>query len=84
VLITGQVQGVEFRAACRRMAVQYGVHGWVRNLADGRVEAAFEGAAEDVGRLIDWVRSGPQHAVVTDVAVRAERPEGLGTFLIRY
>jgi acylphosphatase len=84
VLITGQVQGVEFRAACRRMAVQHGVHGWVRNRPDGRVEAAFEGAAEDVGRLLDWVRSGPQHAVVTDVAVRAERPEGLGTFLIRY
>jgi acylphosphatase len=30
VLITGQVQGVNFRAACRRMALQHGVRGWVR------------------------------------------------------
>ncbi len=35
VLITGQAQGVNFRAACRRVALQHGVRGWVRNLPDG-------------------------------------------------
>jgi acylphosphatase len=84
VLITGQVQGVNFRAACRRMALQHGVHGWVRNLPDGRVEAAFEGPADDVQRLLDWARCGPRLAVVADVAVQAEQPEGLDTFMIRY
>jgi acylphosphatase len=84
VLVTGQVQGVGFRAACRRTAMRHGVRGWVRNLPDGRVEAAFEGPADDVRQLLDWTRTGPRHAVVTDVAVRAEQPEGLGTFLIRY
>ena len=84
VLITGQVQGVSFRAACRRMARQHGVRGWVRNLPGGRVEAAFEGSADDVRHLLDWTRRGPQFAVVADVAVQAEQPEGLDTFLIRY
>jgi len=84
VLITGQVQGVNFRAACRRMALQHGVRGWVRNLPDGSVEAAFEGSADDVRDLLDWTRRGPQLAVVAEVAVQAEQPEGLDTFLIRY
>jgi acylphosphatase len=83
VLISGQVQGVNFRAACQRMALQHGVAGWVCNRPDGRVEAVFEGPARDVQRLLDWAQRGPRLAVVTDVAVRAEQPEGLGTFAIR-
>ena len=83
VLISGQVQGVYFRAACQRMAWQHGVTGWVRNLNDGRVEAVFEGAPGDVQHLVDWSRHGPRLAVVSDITVRAEPPEGLGTFVIR-
>jgi len=82
VLISGQVQGVFFRDTCRRMAREHGVSGWVRNLPDGRVEAVFEGRAEDVDRLVDWARRGPSRAVVAGVAVRAEPPEGLSTFQI--
>lgn len=83
VLISGLVQGVNFRAACQRMAWQHGVTGWVRNLDDGRVEAVFEGPARDVQRLLDWARHGPRLAVVADIAVRAEQPEGMGSFSIR-
>ena len=83
VLISGQVQGVNFRAACLRMAQQRGVTGWVRNLSDGRVEAVFEGPAEEVDHLLDWSRRGPRLAVVADVAVQAEQPQGLDAFLIR-
>jgi acylphosphatase len=82
VLVSGRVQGVNFRAACRRMAWQHGVTGWVRNLGDGRVEAVFEGPAGEVQRLLDWSRRGPRMAVVTGVAVRPEQPEGLDTFEI--
>jgi len=82
VLVSGLVQGVFFRDTCRRLAQQHGVAGWVRNLPDGRVEAVFEGRAEDVDRLLDWVHHGPRHAVVDHVDAQPERPEGLDTFQI--
>jgi acylphosphatase len=83
VLVSGRVQGVYFRDACRRRALEHGVNGWVRNLPDGRVEAVFEGPADGVHRLVEWIRHGPDLAVVVDIAAQAERPEGLRTFLIR-
>jgi acylphosphatase len=83
VLVSGRVQGVFFRDTCRRTALAHGVSGWVRNLPDGQVEAVFEGRAEDVDRLVDWAHHGPSWAMVARVAVQAEPPEGLTTFLIR-
>lgn len=83
VLISGRVQGVYFRDSCRQVALAHGVAGWVRNLPDGRVEAVFEGPADDVQHLLDWARHGPGWAVVTGVAVQAERPQGDGTFQIK-
>lgn len=83
VLISGRVQGVYFRDTCRLLALEHGVSGWIRNLPDGRVEAVFEGPATGVDRLVDWARCGPRLAVVLDVTVHAEPPEGLGTFLIK-
>jgi acylphosphatase len=82
VLVSGRVQGVFFRDTCRRLAQEHGVAGWVRNLPDGRVEAVFEGPAEDVDRLVAWAHHGPRHAVVDHVAVQTEPPEGLDTFRI--
>ncbi len=83
VLIAGRVQGVFFRDTCRRMAEESGVAGWVRNLPDGRVEAVFEGPDEEVRRLVDWAYSGPRWAVVDEVAVQSEPPEGLAAFLVK-
>ena len=83
VLVSGRVQGVFFRDTCQRLAVERGVAGWVRNLPDGRVEAVFEGLADDVAPLIEWVRRGPRLAVVENVAVQSEPPEGLAAFQIR-
>ncbi len=83
VLISGRVQGVFFRDACRRLAEQHGVAGWVRNLPDGRVEAVFEGEDEAVRRMVDWAHGGPRLAEVSGIAVQAEPPEGLATFRIK-
>ena len=83
VLVSGRVQGVFFRDACRRIAEEHGVTGWVRNLPDGRVEAVFEGPAEKVRRLVDWTHQGPRLAIVQAVTVEAEPPEGLDAFMIR-
>jgi len=47
------------------------------------VEAVFEGPGQDVQHLLEWAQQGPRLAVVTDVVVQAEQPEGLATFQIR-
>ena len=83
LLISGRVQGVFFRDTCRKMAERHGVSGWVRNLPDGSVEAVFEGTAGEVARLVEWSRHGPRFAVVKDVRVQAESPEGISGFEIR-
>jgi acylphosphatase len=83
VLVSGRVQGVFFRASCREMADRHGVSGWVRNLPDGSVEAVFEGPAADVGHLVEWSRHGPGSAVVEDVRVHAEPPQGISGFQVR-
>jgi acylphosphatase len=50
------VQGVGFRATARSIAAHYAVAGWVRNLADGRVELLVEGAEPEVRRFLKEVR----------------------------
>jgi acylphosphatase len=82
VLISGRVQGVFFRGTCQEVAREHGVSGWIRNLPDGKVEAVFEGPAEDVRRLVEWSRQGPWSAVVEDVRVQQETPEGISGFLV--
>ena len=69
--VTGRVQGVGFRYFTQDVAVREGVTGYVRNLADGRVEVMVEGDLEAVTRVERAVRSGPSgsnvHHVDTDV-----------------
>jgi len=83
VLVSGRVQGVAFRASTAGEARAGGVAGWVRNLADGRVEAVFEGDAAVVATLVAWCRVGPRGAHVLDVEHHEEVPEGLSDFRIR-
>ena len=74
--ISGHVQGVFFRDATRRLAMELGVTGWVRNLPDGRVEVLAEGSEAAVRRLVAWCHDGPDDAHVQDVAVTWGEPEG--------
>lgn len=82
VVVHGRVQGVFFRDSCRREARRAGVHGWVRNAPDGTVEALFEGAEEDVERMVEWIRHGPTYARVERVDVVEEQPSGHTAFVI--
>ncbi|MGC5628699.1 acylphosphatase [Georgenia sp. Z1344] len=70
VIVSGRVQGVGFRAACREAARSRSVSGWVRNTGDGRVEALLTGARRDVDAVLEWCRSGPPAARVDAVDVR--------------
>ncbi len=83
VLISGLVQDVWFRATTAKHAIRAGVHGWVRNLADGRVEAVLEGGADAVNEMIDFCSQGPEMARVDRIEVVEETPEDLEGFQIR-
>ncbi|MBO3457433.1 acylphosphatase [Aetokthonos hydrillicola Thurmond2011] len=83
VVIAGKVQGVGYRYATVDTASQLGLSGWVRNLPDNRVEAVFEGSREVVEEMIRWCYQGPPAAVVKDVVVEYEEPEGLQGFDVR-
>lgn len=82
VVVHGYVHGVFFRDTTRRLALQHGVSGWVRNNWDGTVEAVFEGEPEGVDRLVAFAHDGPRGAVVEWVEVGEEAEEGLSGFQV--
>ena len=85
VLVSGDVQGVFFRSETQAEAESRGVKGWVKNSADGRVEAVFEGEEEAVKAIVEFCRRGPPRAKVTKVDVTWESFRGeFSDFRIRY
>jgi acylphosphatase len=76
VIISGLVQGVNFRAYTRAAARKAGVTGWVRNRSDGTVEAVFEGDPENVGQMVAWCWKGSSYSRVANVDVHEEEPTG--------
>lgn len=68
--IHGRVQGVWYRASTQKQAAALGLSGFVRNVADGSVEAVAEGPREQLEALIAWCREGPPHARVSEVESR--------------
>lgn len=84
VIVHGRVQGVFFRAECRSEARALGVSGWVRNRADGAVEAVFEGTERQVDAMAAWMGHGPPESLVERIEVFDEEPEGLAGFEVRY
>ena len=69
LLVSGKVQGVYFRLTMQQIAIKNSVFGWVRNLADGRVESEFEGNKDDVEKIIEWCKKGPENARVDDLKI---------------
>jgi len=82
VWISGKVQGVGYRLSAQSEAVKRGVNGWIKNLPDGRVEAVFEGDKAAVDQMIQWSHQGPTAAVVKDVNVEYETPQGRSEFQV--
>lgn len=76
LFVKGKVQGVFFRQALKVMAKKNKVHGWVRNLKDGRVETVLEGEDVDVSSMVEWCHAGPANARVEDIEIRNEKYTG--------
>lgn len=74
IAVFGHVQGVFFRATCKKEALRSGVSGWARNEPDGSVRALFEGPAKAVESMLDWCRRGPSGAAVDRTQVVEREP----------
>ena len=83
VEVSGRVQGVFFRAWTEEQAERLNVNGWIRNCANGSVEAHLEGEEGSVNWLIDLIGDGPPSARVANVRVREADLEGSTAFEVR-
>jgi acylphosphatase len=82
-IVSGRVQGVGFRYFVLRQARTLGLAGWVRNLADGRVEAFIEGAPDQLERIEELLRQGPAGARVKSLESSEAAPSLATGFEIR-
>ncbi len=85
IFVHGRVQGVGFRYDVRKRASALALKGYVRNLADGRVEILARGSRESLGKLVNYVRSNPGLSYVIKLDINWEEPLGdLEDFHIRF
>jgi acylphosphatase len=68
-VVAGRVQGVYYRAATAEEAARLMLDGWVKNLADGRVEVVAAGESAAIAALARWLWQGPPAARVSAVHV---------------
>jgi acylphosphatase len=83
LIVTGRVQGVGYRIWAERTAAALGIHGWVRNRADGSVELLASGGGDAIAALIEACRRGPRAAIVSDVAITDTEDDGSAGFSAR-
>ncbi|MGP3534632.1 acylphosphatase [Microbacterium sp. RD1] len=69
VRVRGRVQGVGYRYTAQARADELGLTGWVRNRADGTVEAEIEGSGDAVDAALAFLHEGPPGARVDEVVV---------------
>jgi len=75
VIISGTVQGVGYRYFVKSWARQFGITGWVGNMADGRVEGIFKGDDRAIENLIEKCRKGPFLSEVKNIDVNDQDTE---------
>ncbi len=83
MLVEGHVQGVGFREATRRRALELDLRGWVRNTPEGGLLVHAEGAPASVENLSAFLRKGPRGADVSSSESTPVRIEGHEQFAIR-
>lgn len=84
IIVSGRVQGVNYRASARDKALSLDIDGWVRNLHGGSVEILAEGDKLGIGAFIAWCGNGPRWASVDEIKVMDQAPLGdLSGFIVR-
>lgn len=84
-IVHGRVQGVFFRDFVLRRAIELGLSGYVRNIPGGAVEVRAEGERQRLGKLIGYLRVGPNAARVEKVITNwLEYTENYPDFEVRY
>lgn len=70
LIISGLVQGVGFRAFIKKNSESLGLTGWVRNTANGKVEAVLQGSPAKIEEMIALCRKGPFLAEVKNIEIK--------------
>jgi len=84
-IVSGYVQGVNFRYYAVKEAQKLGLKGFVRNLSDGSVEVIAQGKKQELERLIEWLQNGPSSAEVSKVELEwREKGKEFKGFSIRH
>jgi acylphosphatase len=81
-LVEGRVQGVGFRFFVEEVARDLGLKGYVRNLADGRVEVYAMGEETVLARLRKQLEIGPRAGRVERVEERVATQREYKDFFI--
>lgn len=62
-LFQGRVQGVGFRFTTQRIAQQFEVTGWVKNLPDGSVQVVVEGEKQELRDFLARIQQELGHYI---------------------
>ncbi|MDH3352923.1 MAG: acylphosphatase [Nanoarchaeota archaeon] len=76
LIVQGTVQGIFFRQFVKEHATNLKLTGFVRNLESGDVEIIAEGEPEQIERLIQLVKKGPEHSQIRNVQIKEKRWSG--------
>jgi len=83
IIVKGKVQGVYYRASAKQKAEELGIGGFAQNLPDGSVLIEAEGDETALKEFMDWCRTGPKHAKVSEVKSVSGEKVGYAIFEIR-
>jgi len=74
IIIEGQLHGLNFRLQCEASAQQYNLYGFVRTLADGRIEIEAQGDKKELQQFLDWCTEEPHASSITNIMYRYDQP----------
>ena len=84
VYYSGRVQGVGFRYTVQALARRFAVSGFVKNLADGRVQLVVEGTAAEIGAFLAAVWAEMGHYVADTQEIAGEATGRFSGFQVRF